>query len=142
MRTASRALMLAAALSIMSPLVSAYYYYVFFASGTGPFAPLPAHFDLNAIKDNTVQYFISDQAPAPLMPGDNLTAIYSEIRQAAEVWNGVGTSALRLHFGGSRNMATAQAVPGIDVVFDDTMPPGIVAQTKLTFPSDLNFLNA
>ena len=142
MRTAARTFLFAVALTVMSPLVSAYYYYVFFASGTGPYAPLAAHFDLNAIKDNTVQYFISDQAPAPLMPGDNLTTIYSQIRQAAEVWNSVGSSSLRLHFGGTRNMATPQTVPGIDVVFDDSMPPGIVAQTTLTFPSDLTFLSA
>jgi hypothetical protein len=142
MRTARRALLLAMALTVMSPLVSAYYYYVFFASGTGPYAPLAAHFDLNAIKDNTVQYFISDQPPAPLTPGDNLTTIYSQVRQAAEVWNGVASSSLRLHFGGTRNMATPQTVPGIDVVFDDNMPPGIVAQTTLTFPSDLTFLGA
>ena len=142
MRTAGRAFLVAMALTVMSPLVSAYYYYVFFASGTGPYAPLAAHFDLNAIKDNTVQYFVSDQTPTPLMPGDNLTAIYSQIRQAAEVWNGVPTSSLRLHFGGTRNMATLQTVPGIDVVFDDSMPPGIIAQTTLTFPSDLTFLGA
>ncbi len=142
MRTAGRAFLLAVALIVMSPLLSAYYYYVFFASGAGPYAPLAAHFDLNSIKDNTVQYFISDQPPTPLMPGDNLTAIYSEIRQAAEVWNGVATSSLRLHFGGTRDMATPQTVPGIDVVFDDNMPPGIIAQTTLTFPSDLTFLSA
>ena len=77
MRIAGRAFLLVVALTVMSPLVSAYYYYVFFANGTAPYAPLPAHFDLNAIKDNTVQYFISDQAPAPLVdveqqsnPGD------------------------------------------------------------------------
>ena len=140
MRTAGRALLLAIALTMMSPLVSAYYYYVFFASGTGPYAPLAAHFDLNAIKDNTVQYFVSDQPPTPLMPGDNVTSIYSQIRQAAEVWDGVASSSLRLHFGGTRNMTTPQTVPGIDVVFDDNMPPGIIAQTTLTFPSDLTFL--
>ena len=93
-----RALVLTAALAAMSPMASAYYYWMFYASGTGPFTPLAAHYDLNAIKDNTVQYFISDQPPGPLMPGDNLTAIYSEIRQAAPVWDGVGSSALRLKF--------------------------------------------
>ena len=67
-----RALLLLAALGVISPMASAYYYYVFFASGTGPYTPLAAHYDLNAIKDNTVQYFISDQPPGPLMPGDNL----------------------------------------------------------------------
>ena len=76
------------------------------------------------------------------MPGDNLTAIYSQIRQAAEVWNGVASSSLRLHFGGTRNMATPQTVPGIDVVFDDNIPPGIIAQTTLTLPSDLSSLSA
>ena len=142
MRTAGRAFLFALALTVMSPLVSAYYYYVFFASGAGPYAPLAAHFDLNAIKDSTVQYFVSDQPPTPLMTGDNLTSIYSQIRQAAEVWNGVPSSSLRLHFGGTRNMATPQTVPGIDVVFDDNMPPGIIAQTILTFPADLTFLSA
>ena len=142
MRTAGRTLLLLTALAVMSPLASAYYYWIFFANGAAPYAPLAAHFDLNALKDNTVQYFISDQAPGPLVPGDNLTAIYSEIRQAAEVWNGVGTSSLRLHFGGTRKMDTPQTVPGIDVVFDDNIPPGIIAQTKLTFPADLKFLDA
>src|SRR5579862_1201379 len=142
MRIAGRALLLAMSLTLMSPMLSAYYYYVFFASGTGPYAPLAAHFDLNAVKDNTVQYFISDQAPSPLMPGDNLTSIYSQIRQAAEVWDSVASSSLRLHFGGTRNMVIPQTVPGIDVVFDDNIPPGIVAQTTLTFPSDLTFLSA
>ena len=137
-----RALLLVAALAAMSPSASAYYYWMFFASGTGPYTPLAAHYDLNALKDNTVQYFISDQAPGPLMPGDNVTAIYSEIRQAAAVWNDVGSSALRLHFGGTRKMDTPQTVPGIDVVFDDNIPPGIIAQTKLTFPADLTFLSA
>ncbi len=135
-----RALFLLAALGVVSPAASAYYYFVFFASGTGPYAPLAARYDLNAIKDNTVQYFISDVPPGPLMPGDTLTDIYSEIRQAAEVWNGVGSSALRLHFGGTRTVTAPQTAPGIDVVFDDNMPPGIIAQTKLTFPADLTFL--
>ena len=137
-----RALVLLAALVVISPMASAYYYYVFFASGSGPYTPLAARYDLHAVKDNTVQYFISDLPPGPFMPGDNLTNIYSEIRQAAAVWNGVGSSALRLHFGGARNLAIPQTVPGIDVVFDDDMPPGIIAQTKLTFPADLKFLGA
>ncbi|MDP8990500.1 MAG: matrixin family metalloprotease [Acidobacteriota bacterium] len=137
-----RALLLLAALVVVSRVASAYYYYVFFANGSSPYIPLPAHYDLTAIKDNTLQYFISDAPPGPLMPGDTLTDIYSEIRQAAAVWDGVSSSGLRLHFGGTRNMATPQTVPGIDVVFDDNLPPGIIAQTKLTFPADLTFLGA
>ena len=140
MAKTQRALLVLAALGVVSPVASAYYYYVFFANGSSPYIPLPAHYDLKAIKDSTIQYFISDAPPGPLMPGDTVTDIYSEIRQAAAVWDGVRSSGLRLHFGGTRNMATPQTVPGIDVVFDDNMPPGIVAQTKLTFPADLTFL--
>jgi len=137
-----RALLLLATLSVISPVASAYYYYVFFANASSPYIPLPAHYDLRAVKDSTIQYFISDAPPGPLLAGDSLTDIYSEIRQAAEVWNGVASSGLRLHFGGTRNMAAPQTVPGIDVVFDDNMPPGIVAQTIITFPADLSFLSA
>ena len=137
-----RALLLLAALGVISPMASAYYYYVFFATGSSPYIPLPAHYDLKAVKDSTIQYFISDVPAGPLMAGDSLTDIYSEIRQAAEVWNGVASSGVRLHFGGTRSVAAPQTVPGIDVVFDDNMPPGIVAQTILTFPADLSFLSA
>jgi len=137
-----RALLLLAALGVISPMASAYYYYVFFANASSPYIPLPAHYDMRALKDSTIQYFISDVPAGPLMAGDSLTDIYSEIRQAAEAWNGVASSGLRLHFGGTRSVAAPQTVPGIDVVFDDNMPPGIVAQTILTFPADLSFLSA
>ncbi|MDP9112118.1 MAG: matrixin family metalloprotease [Acidobacteriota bacterium] len=139
-RARTRALLLLVALGVISPVASAYYYYMFFANAASPYVPLPGHWDLKAIKDNTIQYFISDVPPGPLTAGDTLTDIYSEIRQAAAVWDAVGSSALRLHFGGTRDMKAPQTVPGIDVVFDDNMPPGIIAQTKLTFPADLTFL--
>jgi len=124
----------------MSSLASAYYYWVFFPGSLGPFAPIRAHFDLNALKDNTVQYFISDQGPGALLPGDGTTAVYSQIHQAARVWNGVGSSALRVHFGGMAAIGAPQATPGIDVVFDDTLPPGILAQSRPTVPADLAFI--
>jgi hypothetical protein len=138
--TVGRALSMLAILSATASLAAAYSYFVFFPGNSGPFTPLPAHFDLNALKDNTVQFFISDQAPGPLMPGDSTTAIYSQIRQAAKAWNGVPGSSIRLRFGGITAIGAPQNVPGIDVVFDDDMPPGIIAQTKPTFPSDLSFL--
>jgi hypothetical protein len=134
--------MIVAVMAAMSSMASAYYYWVFYPSATGPYTPLLGHFDLNALHDNTVQFFISDTAPSALMPGDSTTAIYSQIERAASAWNNVGTSALRLHFGGITKLGIPQSVPGIDVVFDDDMPPGIVAQTRPTFPADLTFLNA
>ncbi|HTD43494.1 MAG TPA: matrixin family metalloprotease [Bryobacteraceae bacterium] len=140
MRTAQRILSLAVSFAAMSSFASAYYYWVFFPGSLGPFPPIRAHFDLSALKDNTVQYFISDQGPGALMPGDGTTAIYSQIHQAARVWNGVGSSAVRLHFGGISTVGSPQATPGIDVVFDDNMPPGILAQSRPTVPADLTFV--
>ena len=102
---------------------------------TGPFQPYPAKFDLSTLPDKTVSYFISDQPPGKLVDGDNYDALVSQIRLAAETWNGVTTSDIRLRFGGFSTIgATPQATPGIDVVFDDNMPPGLLAQTMPSLP--------
>ena len=142
MRGLARVMALAAGIAAMSPLASAYYHWIFYPSSTAPFTPLNARFDLAALTDNTVNYFISNQAPSTLMPGDSLTALYSQIQGAAAVWNGVSTSSLRLHFGGVAPIGVPQAEPGIDVIFDDNMPPGILAQTHPTFPANMAFLTA
>ena len=93
-----------------------------------------AKFDLNALPDgHTVSYFISDQGPGPVMAGDSYQAIVSQIRLAAAAWNGVASSDLRLAFGGIASTATQQLSPGIDVVFDDNMPPGLLAQSLPTY---------
>lgn len=140
MRKTVRILALLGILAGTASMAAAYSYFVFFPGNTSPFAPLMGHFDLSALPDNTVQFFISDQGPGPLMPGDSTTAIYSQIQQAAQAWNGVPGSSIRVRFGGISHVGVPQAVPGIDVIFDDDMPPGIIAQTKPTFPSDLSFL--
>src|SRR6266852_3450644 len=99
MGAARRILTLAASLGAMSSFASGYYHWIYFANRTGPFNPVPARFDLNALPSNTVNYIISDQGPGPLVPGDSFTAILSEIQAAAGVWNGVNSSALRVQFG-------------------------------------------
>jgi hypothetical protein len=132
---------LAATLAAASSIASGYYNWVYFAGGSAPFTPVPARFDLNALPNSTVSYFISDQTPSPLMPGDSFQAIVSQIRAAADVWNQVPTSVLRVAFGGISTIgATQQSTPGIDVVFDDNMPPGLLAQTRITVPADLSFV--
>jgi len=142
MRRLGRIIALVAGFAAMSPLASAYYHWVFYPAGKAPFPPLAGRFDLTSLTDNKVNYFISDQSPSTLMPGDSLTAIYSQIRRAAAVWNRVPSSSLRLSYGGVAPVGTPQTAPGIDVVFDDDMPPGILAQTHPTFPADLSFVAA
>ncbi len=143
-RGASRILALAASLAFLyaasCSVASGYYNYVYFTSRNAPFQPIPTRFDLTALPSNTVSYFISNQPPSAMMPGDSYTAIVSQIRSAAAVWSGVSSSALRLTYGGISAVGTPQATPGIDVIFNDDMPAGLLAQTLLTAPSDVSFL--
>ena len=141
LQAAVRVGILAALLLSLSSVSSAYYYWIYFPGRTAPFLAYPAKFDLSTLPDKTVSYFISDQPPGKLVDGDNYDALVSQIRLAAKTWNGVATSDIRLRFGGFETLGTApQATPGIDVVFDDDMPPGLLAQTFPSMPKDVGDL--
>src|SRR5579872_7055022 len=141
LRAIARVAILATLLFSLSTVSSAYYYWIYFPGSTGPFQAYPAKFDLSTLPDKTVSYFISDQQPSKLVAGDNYDALVSQIRLAAETWNGVKTSDIRLRFGGFETFgATPQAIPGIDVVFDDDMPPGLLAQTFPSMPANVGDL--
>lgn len=138
MRQAARVLMLATAMAGLSSVASGYYYWTFFPNHGGSFVPVQAKYDLAALTNSTVYFFISDQGPSALVPGDSFPALVSQIRAAAKVWDGVQTSSLRVAFGGISTVGTPQTAPGIDVVFNDNLPPGLVALTRLTLPNDLS----
>src|SRR5579862_1800922 len=140
MRTVARTLTLAVILLSLSSVAPAYYHWIYYAARTGPFTAVPARFDLGALPNNTVSYFISDQPPSKLMPNDTMDALISQIRLAAQAWNGVGSSNIRLQFGGISTVGTPQASPGIDVVFDDDMAPGLLAQTRPSMPDNVGDL--
>lgn len=134
---------MAAALAAISPFASAYYFWVYFASDSSPFTPVPVKFDLNpadlyGLPNNTVTYLISEQGPSALMPGDTFPSIINEIHAAADVWNGVGTSSLKLAFGGLSPMNSPEVTPGIDVVFSDDIPPGLLAYTVASTTQYIN----
>ncbi len=141
MRLAIRVLSLAVGMAALSSMAFGYYHWTFFANHFGPFAPVEAKYDLNALASKSVYYFVSDDGPTGYVKGDSYTALVSQIRAAGDVWNGVTSSDLRVKFGGIATIgATQQSTPGIDVVFDDNMSPGLLAQTALTFPDDLSFV--
>ena len=101
-------------------------------------------FNLSSLTGNTVSYFISDQTPSPVAPGDSAANLASQIQAAAAVWNTVPSSSIRVAFGGfaaiGAPQTAPQSTPGIDVIFNDAdVPPGLLAQTRLTWlTSDVN----
>src|ERR1700733_1830225 len=106
---------------------SAYYYYTYFNGTSAPFTPIVARFDLNTLTDNTVPFFISGTGPSTMYPGDSVAAMLSQISAAANVWNNVSTSSIRLAYGGFFNPGTTEAAPGIQIEFSDDIPPGLLA---------------
>ena len=92
---------------------SAYYYYTYFNSSSSPYTPIVARFDLTTLTNNTVPFFVSGAGPASMYQGDSFQAIISQITAAANVWNSVSTSSIRLAFGGLYNPGTTESAPGV-----------------------------
>jgi hypothetical protein len=113
-------LALLGALALTAAPAPAYYFFIDYLNG----ASVPEKFDLTALPNNTVTVFISENGPDTYAPNDSFNSVLTQVRQAALVWNGVGSSNLRVTFGGLENASTLQNTPGIDVVFED-LPPGI-----------------
>ncbi len=106
---------------------SAYYYYTYFNSTASPYTPIVARFNLSTLSNNTVPFFVSSAGPSTMYPGDTLAAMVSQISAAANVWNGVGTSSIRLAYGGFYNPGATESAPGIQIEFSDDIPPGLLA---------------
>jgi predicted Zn-dependent protease len=137
-----RVLSLAAVLTALSSIASGYYHFVYFSSHNAPFNPINLHFDLTQLTNNTVYYFISDSGPDVFVQGDSFTGVISELQLAAQSWNNIPSSQIKLAYGGLEDAATVQSTPGIDVVFsDNNIAPGILAQTKVTTYANVSFIN-
>lgn len=115
----------------------AYYHFIRYNTRTGPFTPIYEKFDLNALPNNTVTYFISAQAQVQLAPNDSYSGMVSQIRAAAKVWNDVETSDLRLSYGGTITPGTPGSAPFVEIVFDE-VPPGLIAWGTPQILADYN----
>jgi len=91
------ALALAWALTLSS--AGAYYHYIHYTSATAPYLPVPEKFDLSVLPNKTVTIFVSDAGPKKFSANDNLPSVLTQVSQAAQVWNSVATSDLRVTFG-------------------------------------------
>jgi uncharacterized protein (TIGR03437 family) len=132
MRTPRRAAALALGWALTVSSAGAYYHYIHYTSATAPYLPIPEKFDLSALPNKTVTIFVSDAGPKKYLANDNLPSVLTQVGQAAQVWDGVTTSDLRVTFGGLYADGTAGATPGGEVVFDDEVPPGLLAITTHT----------
>lgn len=136
--------MLMAGLLALASVAPAYYHWTYFTQRTGAFTALRLRFDLNALPNQTVSFFIAKQGPSKLVAGDSFSSLASQIRRAGETWN-VENTALKVRFGGYQEKAfsdvlTEQVTPGIDVVFDDDLPPGVLALSEPLTYTDLKYL--
>lgn len=129
-----RTVRIAAAVLILAASSQAAYHYIHYPSRT-VFTPIFEKFNLGALPNNTVTFFVADQGPNAY-GGENLGSVLSQIRQAAAAWNSVEVSDLRVAFGGLEtytdnpttnrpgNSLPNTTTPGGDVLFIDT--PGVL----------------
>jgi uncharacterized protein (TIGR03437 family) len=127
MRRLAHFLAAAAAVLLLTLPSNAYYHYIHYLTGSAPFIPVPEAFDLTALPDKTVTFFVSDAGLNSYGPNDSFGSVLSQVKSAAAVWNSVASSDLRVAFGGleTYNANQVSATPGGDVVFED-LAPGIL----------------
>jgi uncharacterized protein (TIGR03437 family) len=117
---------IAAAVALMGMPAQAYYHYVHYFRNA-PNTPVQEKFDLTTLPDKTVTFFVSDSGPAVLAPNDSLGSILGEVKAALAAWNSVGSSDLRVAFGGTETAGQTSNTPGGNVLFID-LPPGLLGQ--------------
>ncbi len=120
---------LALALSLPA---SGYYHFIHYLNGSNA----PEKFDLSALPNKTVTFFVSEAGPSFYTATDTFNSVLSQLRQATGVWNGVDSSDIRVAFGGLENITTFQSTPGGDVVFEDLAPGllGYGGPTSVSIP--------
>jgi uncharacterized protein (TIGR03437 family) len=130
-------------LALLAATATANYHFIRYSSRFGYQQPIYERFDLNSLINRTVPFFIVSDGQERLAPGDNSNALMSQIILAARTWSNVPTSDLRLAFGGYAPAASGpQGAPGIDVIFSEDVPPGVISYAGPTVKSDANLESA
>src|ERR1700730_16719221 len=86
-----------------------YYHYIHYLTRTAPFLTAPDKFDLSALQNKTLTFFVADSGPSIYAQNDSYSSVLSQIRQAAATWNSVASCDLRVAFGGLFNPGTPAA---------------------------------
>jgi hypothetical protein len=126
----------AVAIVLLASAAQGYYHFVHFGSRVGPFRPIYEKFDLNALPNRTLQYFVSDPNGVRMNLADSFPSLVSQIRAAVGVWNGIETSDLRLAFGGFTGAGQPQQGPHVEFLFEE-VTPGLIAMGGPTIRGDI-----
>jgi len=116
----------------------AYSHFVHYTGRTAPYNPAQEKFDLNALPNKTVTFFVSDSAAGAISRPDQFPSVLNLIREAARTWNGVETSDLRVAFGGLASSSAPQNTPGTDIIFDE-MDPLLLGLTSTNARNAISF---
>ena len=120
-----RWIQLAGLMALAASTAFGYYHFVHYSSRLGPYTPTYEKFDLTALANKTVYFYVSDDRPA-FAASDSYEALLGQVRQALDAWNNIPTSDLRVAYTGVANIAAVQAqTPGGEIVFDE-LPPGVL----------------
>jgi hypothetical protein len=128
----------AAFAAFLSSPAAAYYHFTHYLRTTAPVQAIQEKFDLNALPNKTLTFYVSDNGPTQLQPGDSFASVIGAFRQAIQTWDSVGTSDLRLAFGGLYNQSAPFNTPVAQIVFTDDMPPGVVEMAGPTAKQSFN----
>lgn len=138
-----RSLRTVSLLALLAASATASYHFVRYSTRLGYQQPIYEKFDLNALLNRTVPFFIVSDGQEKLAPGDNSNALMSQILLAARTWSDVSTSDLRLTFGGYAPVASGpQGAPGIDIMFSEDVPPGVISYAGPTVKPDTDLNTA
>lgn len=129
-------LAIAVAVLLLAAPSQAYYHYVHFLTGRAPYLPIPEAYDLTALPNQTLTFFVSSSGLTAYGPNDSFGSVLSQVQQAAAAWNSVTSSGLRVAFGGLQTYGSTPnaSTPGGDVVFQE-LPPGLLGLGSPTVSS-------
>ena len=113
---------------------SGYTYFLQYSSSTAPFGQFPAEFDLSVLPGEKVGIYVAETSADNLSAREPLPAMLNIIRDAAEVWNGVSTSRLRVAYSGMLSLPANSRIPAVEVYFEE-MDPLTLGLTSVT-PGD------
>jgi uncharacterized protein (TIGR03437 family) len=117
---------MAVAAALLGTPAEAYYHYVHYFRNA-PNTPVQEKFDLAALPNKTVTFFVSDSGPVVFAANDSFGSILGEVKAALGAWNSVESSDLRVAFGGTETLGQTSNTSGGDVLFLD-LPPGLLGQ--------------